>query len=754
MLRNVPDRSRSFIATLFGRSAGPKRRRPARSRRRPIGAEQLESRAMLAGLSIDGGLSWDGWTNRGLSNQGGLYGSGGTTGRDTYEVYTTTFAFAGNAIEKNPVQAMAPAPDGFDSGRLAWIPGGRQIQVSAGAFQAGNTILGIGVRATTSDGSIAGFWPTIRFDLDNDSYRPASFAVGSDGRTATLNNDGCTSFTTYAEPGDFTVQFEGSASWRGSSINVREAATAQLPAATVQLPGGVGSGTSYDFAFRAFAQPAAKSYQMFLDMTAIPKLYGSVYRTFFPARAGVGTIGDRVTVSLNGLGSNNVVFDANLTLPRVDLDVAPGEVDEDGSQGLIYTFTRSVALPTPLTISYDVVGGSAAEGIDFTGLPPGTGVRSITIPANATTASVAVFPIPDAEIEYDEAVVLTLLPGAGYALGTRTVATGTIVNDDLPGTVTGQAWFDANDDGSCSASESPLSAIIVNLFDSLGSPALDAFLQPVAPTTIDAGATYQFPNLRPGSYTVSFTDTLGYLGPGTAGAVYAGIAIIQLAQTAIVDLLFSQVVIPEEPQAPPAPPTADTLTWDDFKEVDKSPDPKHPDRVAYTGWNDTIGEYETGTPTIIYGPQNGPFTAKVTLALKMAPSFTAVFDKAESWVVKGKQTPQLLEHERLHLRIAEYIAKKAELNFPANMKGVGEAQGNTKNEAATKAQDAAWDNDLVPMVDAFLAEWARIEKTITDLYDSKTETDHGRNPDQQAKWERDWQQRVDAELTKQGWKVQ
>jgi len=138
----------------------------------------------------------------------------------------------------------------------------------------------------------------------------------------------------------------------------------------------------------------------------------------------------------------------------------------------------------------------------------------------------------------------------------------------------------------------------------------------------------------------------------------------------------------------------------------------------------------------------------------MAPSFTAVFDKAESWVVKGKQTPQLLEHERLHLRIAEYIAKKAELNFPANMKGVGEAQGNTKNEAATKAQDAAWDNDLVPMVDAFLAEWARIEKTITDLYDSKTETDHGRNPDQQAKWERDWQQRVDAELTKQGWKVQ
>jgi hypothetical protein len=69
-------------------------------------------------------------------------------------------------------------------------------------------------------------------------------------------------------------------------------------------------------------------------------------------------------------------------------------------------------------------------GIDYTGLPLATGGRSITIPANATTASVAVFPILDTEIEYDETVVLTLLPGAGYGLGTRTVATGTILDDD------------------------------------------------------------------------------------------------------------------------------------------------------------------------------------------------------------------------------------------------------------------------------------------------------------------------------------
>ncbi len=264
MLRNVPARSRSFRATLFGRSAVPKRRRRSRSKRPPIGAEQLESRAMLAGVDINGGLSWNGWTNRGLSNQAGLYGSGGMADTELYEVYTTAFAFdaTSNTITDNPVQAVAPAPTGFETGRTVPTPFGPLV-VSAGAFQAGNTILGIGVRATGT-GSITSFKPTLRFDLDNDSYAPASATGGTVGRT---------SFSSFSEQGDFTVQFEGASSWRGSTISVQagsrtgQAATYTGTNNTVLLPGGVGSGTSYDFAFRAFAQPAATSYQMFLDMT-------------------------------------------------------------------------------------------------------------------------------------------------------------------------------------------------------------------------------------------------------------------------------------------------------------------------------------------------------------------------------------------------------------------------------------------------------------------------------------------------------
>ena len=153
-----PVRSSPF-ARLFRRPGSVRRTRPARPGRRrpsrPIGAEPLESRRMLAGVDINGGLSWNGWTSRGFSNQLGVYGSGGTS--EVYEVYTTSFAFnkSSNTITGNPVQAVEPAATGFSSGRLAYTPFGK-VAVSAGAFADGNTILGVGVRVV-SGGSVAGF---------------------------------------------------------------------------------------------------------------------------------------------------------------------------------------------------------------------------------------------------------------------------------------------------------------------------------------------------------------------------------------------------------------------------------------------------------------------------------------------------------------------------------------------------------------------------------------------------------------------
>ena len=431
----------------------------------------------------------------------------------------------------------------------------------------------------------------------------------------------------------------------------------------------------------------------------------------------------------------------------VDLDVTPREVDEDGSRGLVYTFTRSVATASALTVGY-AVDGTATAGNDYTGLPLGAGVKTITIPANQRTASVTVFPTPDSEIEPDETVVITLQNGTGYAVGAKSIATGTILNDDLPGTVTGRGWFDVNDDGSYDAPESPLSGVVVNLFDSLGSPALDASLQPVAPNTIDAGATYRFPNLRPGSYTVAFTDTVGYLGPGTAGAVYAGIATVQLAQTAIVDLLFSQVVIPEEPQAPPAPPTAETLDWEHLEDVDTGKDP-NPKIVAQTGWK--LARTFPGRAFTFAAVVDQQGTVKATGRFNTPPNFRAVFNAADSWVVKGEQSPQLLEHERLHLRIAEYIAEKANLNFSETLQnitadGVGQA---ANPKAARDIAKATASQNLAAAFTDFYNDWEKKDKIITKLYDD--ETVHGTIPEKQADWDRNWEQRVDTELKRLGW---
>ena len=49
----------------------------------------------------------------------------------------------------------------------------------------------------------------------------------------------------------------------------------------------------------------------------------------------------------------------------------------------------------------------------------------------ATTATVTVDPTADTVVEPDETVVFTLLPGAGYAIGDPSEATGTILNDDV-----------------------------------------------------------------------------------------------------------------------------------------------------------------------------------------------------------------------------------------------------------------------------------------------------------------------------------
>jgi hypothetical protein len=259
--------------------------------------------AHSAGIDINGGSSWGGWTSQGLSNSLGVYGSGSTTA--VYETYTTVFSFdndsvSGGATGGGPTGGVT----GFGTGAF-----------STGSFTNGNSILGIGVRVV-SGGSITGFTPTVRFDRDADSYLAATSIGGADGRT---------SFTSWSETGDFTAQFEGANSWRGGTLTeqVGNGTSNGGPNNQQQLVGGIGSGVSYDWAFRAFAQEGAnQSYQMFFDLTAMQLLYGVSNPFGLNASfTGIGAVGNPVRISLNGLGTNNVVFGAS-TAPVVPLPAA------------------------------------------------------------------------------------------------------------------------------------------------------------------------------------------------------------------------------------------------------------------------------------------------------------------------------------------------------------------------------------------------------------------------------------------------
>jgi hypothetical protein len=146
-------------------------------------------------------------------------------------------------------------------------------------------------------------------------------------------------------------------------------------------------------------------------------------------------------LTLNTVNPSNDdhIFFAHLTLQGitgtdstnvVQLAIAPASVAEDGNSNLIYTFTRSGATTNPLTVSY-TVGGTAEFINDYTQ----TGAASftattgtVTFAAGAATATVAIDPIADTITEPNETVALSLVTGVGYAVGTSTAVTGTILS--------------------------------------------------------------------------------------------------------------------------------------------------------------------------------------------------------------------------------------------------------------------------------------------------------------------------------------
>jgi hypothetical protein len=225
-----------------------------------VGALALAAAAgsALGQVAVDGGKTWTGWTNVGNSLSVGVY-AGGSTKRKL-DVYVTSFTFNNTAVNGNPIQA-GPGPRGF-AAPAPLGPG----NYSAGAFANGNSIFGVGLKMNAN--AQANGTQYVSFDVDGQNFVAATTVGGTNGAWDALGPAG--------RFGDFVIWMDGL--HNGPSNLAVNNMGAALPPGTgnvSNLPGGIGSGVGYNYAFRHFRQGDVNgSVQMLFDLTAMKNLYG------------------------------------------------------------------------------------------------------------------------------------------------------------------------------------------------------------------------------------------------------------------------------------------------------------------------------------------------------------------------------------------------------------------------------------------------------------------------------------------------
>ena len=124
----------------------------------------------------------------------------------------------------------------------------------------------------------------------------------------------------------------------------------------------------------------------------------------------------------------------------VDNDVGVSVVATDGSGAeqandpIVFTVTRTGAIASGGTVNL-VWGGSATYGADYTVSAAGATLAAngltLTFAPGASSATVTVTPVDDTLVEPTETVTLTVAAGSGYTVGSPSVASGSIVDNDV-----------------------------------------------------------------------------------------------------------------------------------------------------------------------------------------------------------------------------------------------------------------------------------------------------------------------------------
>ena len=128
--------------------------------------------------------------------------------------------------------------------------------------------------------------------------------------------------------------------------------------------------------------------------------------------------------------TGTILNDDSAPTPTVAISAAQSQAEgNSGTRTWTYTVTRSVtagAIVVPWSFS---AGGTNAADWQGGVLPTGS---NVAIADGAATGTLTVTSVGDSVVEGDEAFSISIAAPSGYALGSPSSATGTILNDDVP----------------------------------------------------------------------------------------------------------------------------------------------------------------------------------------------------------------------------------------------------------------------------------------------------------------------------------
>jgi hypothetical protein len=140
--------------------------------------------------------------------------------------------------------------------------------------------------------------------------------------------------------------------------------------------------------------------------------------------------------------------------PPPTVTIAAGPSLAEGSAGLTpFTFTvnLSTAYSVPVTIDYQTANGSATLADNDYQAAAG----SLSIPAGETSGVITVNVVGDTKVEPDETFSVSLTSATHGVLGSPSLATATILNDDVGYTITASAGVGGSIDPSGTVSVAP-----------------------------------------------------------------------------------------------------------------------------------------------------------------------------------------------------------------------------------------------------------------------------------------------------------